>query len=69
MLGRQCKERTLYTAIEFHTFNLRIEIVCGKCLSIICWWPINTEQGIPLSARGTKKSSAIKTIDRNIQVT
>ncbi len=54
MLGRQCKERTLYTAIEFHTFNLRIEIVCGKCLSIICWWPINTEQGIPLSARGTK---------------
>jgi hypothetical protein len=58
-----------FDSMEFHTTSSRIEIVCGKCLSIICWWPINTEQGVPLSAPRTKKSSAINTMDRNIQVT
>lgn len=31
-----------FDAIEFITNNLRIEIVCGKCLGVIGWWPIST---------------------------
>jgi hypothetical protein len=58
-----------FDSIEFHTTSSRIEIVCGKCHGVICWWPISIEQGVPMAARGTKKSSAIRTIDRNIQVT
>jgi hypothetical protein len=52
--------------IEFHTAGSRIE--CGKCHGIICWWPISIEQGVPMAPHGTKKSSTIKTIDRNIRV-
>ncbi len=33
-----------FDAIEFNTNNSRMEILCGNCSSVICWWPINTEQ-------------------------
>ena len=50
-----------FDAIEFILNSSRIKIVCGKCLGMICWWPISTQQSVPLAARGTKKSSAILT--------
>ena len=58
-----------FDQIEFSLNNSRIEIVCGKCHGTICWWPISTEQIVPVAARGTKKSSAIptRTIERNIR--
>lgn len=45
-----------FKAIEFNTNNSRMEIVCGNCHGVICWWPINTEQIVPTTVRGTKKS-------------
>jgi hypothetical protein len=51
--------KTNYDAIEFSTNNSRIQLVCGICQGVICWWPISTEQIVPLAARGTKKSLAI----------
>ena len=51
--------KTNFESIEFNTTNSRIEIVCGKCHGTIYWWPISTEQIVPVAARGTKKSSAI----------
>jgi len=48
-----------FDAIEFITNTSRIEIVCGKCHDVICWWSISTEQTVPMAARGTKKSSAV----------
>jgi hypothetical protein len=33
-----------FDAIEFSTNNSRMEIVCGNCRGVICWWPINIEQ-------------------------
>jgi hypothetical protein len=50
-----------FEAIEFSTNNSKIELVCGKCHGVICWWPINTVQPASLAAYGTKKSSAIPT--------
>jgi hypothetical protein len=50
-----------FDAIEFSTNNARIELVCGKCHGVICWWPISTEQTASLAAHGTKKSSTIPT--------
>ena len=61
--------KTNFDSIEFHTTSSKLEIVCGKCHGVICWWPISTEQVVPMAVRVTKKSSAIRTIDRNIQVT
>jgi hypothetical protein len=48
-----------FDAIEFITKNSRIEIVCSECLGVICWWPISTEQIVPIAARGINKLSAI----------
>jgi hypothetical protein len=48
-----------FEAIEFNTNNSRMEIVCGACHSIICWWPISTEQVVPISDHRTQKSLAI----------
>ena len=51
-----------FDAIEFSTNNSRIEIVCGKCHGVICWWPISTEQVAPFGEYRTKeKSLAIPT--------
>jgi hypothetical protein len=50
-----------FDAIEFSPNNSRIELVCGKCHGVICWWPISTEQTAPSAARGTKKSLEIPT--------
>jgi hypothetical protein len=50
-----------FDVIEFSTTNSRIELVCGKCHCVICWWPISTEQTSPSAAHGTKKSSPIPT--------
>jgi len=59
--------KTNFDVIEFNTNSSRIEIVCGKCHGVICWWPISTEQIVPLAARGTKKFLAIPTTtDRHI---
>lgn len=44
-----------FDAIEFGTKSSRIEIICGKCRGIICWWLINTEQFVPLASHRTKK--------------
>ena len=33
-----------FDAIEYSTNNSRMEIVCGNCRGVICWWPINIEQ-------------------------
>jgi hypothetical protein len=52
-------EKTCFDAIEFGTNSSRIELLCGKCNGLICWWPISTEQVFPMAARGTKKSSAV----------
>ena len=43
-----------FDAIEFSTNNSRIELVCGKCHGVICWWPISTEQIAPFSGHGIK---------------
>jgi hypothetical protein len=48
-----------FDQIEFGFNNSRIELLCGKCHGMICWWPISTEQIVPIAALGTKKSSAI----------
>ena len=48
-----------FEAIEFNTNNSRMEIICGSCDGVICWWPINTEQIVSTAARGTKKSSKL----------
>jgi hypothetical protein len=52
-----------FNSIEFIVKNSKIEIICGKCLGTICWWPISTEQVVPVVARGTKKSSAAITVE------
>jgi hypothetical protein len=36
-----------FDLMEFSTNNSKIELVCGKCHGVICWWHISTEQ-IPL---------------------
>jgi hypothetical protein len=33
-----------FDAIVFNTNYSRMEIVCGKCRGVICWWPLNIEQ-------------------------
>jgi hypothetical protein len=33
-----------FDVVEFNTTRSRIELLCGKCHSMICWWPISTEQ-------------------------
>jgi hypothetical protein len=48
-----------FDAIGFITKNSKIEIVCNKCLGVICWWPISTEQKVLMAARGINKLSAI----------
>jgi len=55
--------KTNFDAIQFSTSNSRIEIVCGKCHGVICWWPISTEQIVPpLDEHKTKeKTLAIPT--------
>ena len=49
-----------FESIEFNTTNSRIEIVCGKCHGAICWWPISTEQIVPVAAGRIKKLSAVQ---------
>jgi hypothetical protein len=51
--------KTNFDSIEFHTTSSRLEIVCGKCHGIICWWPISTEKILALGARGKEKSFMI----------
>ena len=62
--GKMC-----FDAIEFGTKSSRIEIICGKCRGIICWWLINTEQFMPLASCTTKKLSPIvtRTSDQSIR--
>jgi hypothetical protein len=55
------QENPIHDAIEFNTNNSRIELLCGKCHGVICWWPISTIQTSSLAAHGAKKSSAIST--------
>lgn len=49
-----------FDSIEFIVKNSRLQVVCGKCLDIICWWPISIEQIVPVAAHGTRKLSAIQ---------
>ena len=46
-----------FDAIEFSTNSSRIALVCGECQGVICWWPISTEQFVPVVARGTEEKS------------
>jgi hypothetical protein len=46
-----------FEAIEFSTNNSRMELVCGKCHGVICWWHISTEQIQPLDELRTKEKS------------
>jgi hypothetical protein len=46
--------------VKNFTNNSRIEIVCGKCYGVICWWPINTEQALaPFDEQRTKEKSLV----------
>ena len=51
--------KTNFDAIEFSTNSSRIELFCGKCHGIICWWPINIEQITPFSGHGIKERSLV----------
>jgi hypothetical protein len=53
--------KTNFDAIEFNTNSSRIEVVCGKCHGVVCWWPISTDQTVSKTAHETQKSSAIPT--------
>ena len=53
--------KTNFDAIEFSTNNSRIQIICGICHGMVCWWSISTDQIVSTAAAGTKKSSAILT--------
>ena len=46
-----------FDAIEFGTNNSRIELVCGKCHGIICWWHISTERIALLDEHRIKEKS------------
>jgi hypothetical protein len=46
-----------FDATEFSTNNSRIQLVCGKCHGVICWWPISTDQIIALDESRTKEKS------------
>lgn len=48
-----------FDAIEFSTNSLRIELLCGKCHSMICWWSISTEQIVALDEHSTKVRSLV----------
>lgn len=54
-------EKPNFDVIEFSTNNSRIELACGKCHGVICWWSISTIQTFSLAAHAAKKSSAIST--------
>lgn len=62
---KECKcnsGKTNFDAIEFSTNNSRIEILCGKCHGVICWWPISIQHIVLPGERVTKeKSQAIPT--------
>ena len=60
-VGRRTQSNALTSLIEFSTNKSRIELFCGKCHGVICWWPIRTEQNRVDSAHETKKSLAIPT--------
>jgi hypothetical protein len=47
-----------FDAIEFSANSSKIVIVCGKCHSMMCWWPISAEQiAPPLDEHRTKQKS------------
>jgi hypothetical protein len=50
-----------FDEIEFGADSSKMEIVCGKCHRVICWWPISTERTALFAAHGTKKSLEIPT--------
>lgn len=52
--GRMC-----FDAIEFGTKSTRIELFCGKCHGMICWWPISTEQVVPPLERHRTKDKSL----------
>jgi hypothetical protein len=49
--------KTNFEAIEFSTNNSRMELVCGKCHGVICWWHLSTEQIEPFDELRTKEKS------------
>ena len=53
-----------FDAIEFSTNNSRIELVCGKCHSVIYWWHISTEQ-IPVLDEHRTKVEVINNSNKN----
>ena len=48
-----------FDAIEFILNSSKLKIVCCKCLGLICWWPLSTQQVVSAAARGTRKSSKL----------
>ena len=48
-----------FDAIEFSANSSKIVIVCGKCHSMICWWPISTEQIAPPLDEHRKKEKSL----------
>jgi hypothetical protein len=56
-----------FDAIEFSTNSSRIQLICGKCHRMICWWPISTEHiMLPDERRPKEKSLAIPTRSNQI---
>ena len=48
-----------FDSLEFSTNSSRIELLCGKCHRMICWWPISTEQIMTLDKQRSKEKSLV----------
>ena len=51
--------RPNFDLIEFSTNSSRIEILCGKCHCVICWWPISIVQVMALDKQRIKEEKSV----------
>lgn len=48
---------------EFILNSSKLKVVCCKCLGLICWWPLSTQQIVSAAARRTRKYSKLNRLN------